>query len=61
MFSVGIGQLVIILFIVLILFGAGRLPDVMYELGKGVKNFQKALKDDPKENEGKANDEPKDQ
>jgi sec-independent protein translocase protein TatA len=31
---------------VLILFGAGRLPKVMGDLGKGIKNFKNALKEE---------------
>jgi sec-independent protein translocase protein TatA len=44
MFGLGIGELVIILIIVLIVFGAGKLPDIGEGLGKGIKNFRKAVK-----------------
>jgi sec-independent protein translocase protein TatA len=37
-------ELVIILAIVLIIFGAGKLPNVMGELGKGLRNFRKGIK-----------------
>lgn len=39
-------NIIVILFIVLILFGAGKLPKVMGDLGKGIKNFKDALKEE---------------
>ena len=41
-------QLLVILLIVLLLFGAGKLPQVMSQLGKGVRMFKDSLehKDD---------------
>ncbi len=47
--SIGIWQIVLILVIVLILFGAGKLPRVMGDIAKGVKSFKSGLKDDPAE------------
>ena len=44
--SIGIWQVVLILVIVLILFGAGKLPKVMGDVAAGVKNFKKGMKDD---------------
>ena len=44
--SIGIWQVVLVLLIVLILFGAGKLPKVMGDVAKGVKNFKTGLKDD---------------
>ena len=44
--SIGIWQIVLILVIVLILFGAGKLPKVMGDVAKGVKSFKSGLKDD---------------
>ena len=46
--SVGIWQIVLILFVVLILFGAGKLPQVMDDLGKGMKAFKKSLSEEEK-------------
>jgi sec-independent protein translocase protein TatA len=40
-------ELGLIVVLVLILFGAGRLPDVFSQLGKAVKNFKDGQKDDP--------------
>lgn len=42
MFGIGIPELVIILIIILIIFGAGKLPEIGAGLGKGIKNFKKA-------------------
>jgi sec-independent protein translocase protein TatA len=47
--SIGIWQVVLVLLIVLILFGAGKLPKVMGDVAKGVKNFKTGLKDDDEE------------
>lgn len=44
--GISFANILIILFIVLILFGAGKLPKVMGDLGKGIKNFKDSLKDD---------------
>jgi sec-independent protein translocase protein TatA len=44
--SIGIWQVVLILLIVLILFGAGKLPKVMGDVAKGVKSFKAGMKDD---------------
>jgi sec-independent protein translocase protein TatA len=43
--GIGPTELIIILFIVLILFGAGKLPEIGGALGKGIKNFKKASKE----------------
>ncbi len=47
--TVGPWQIVLILLIILILFGAGRLPQVMGDLGKGIKNLKKTMKEDEEE------------
>jgi sec-independent protein translocase protein TatA len=50
MFGLGYQELLLILVIVLILFGAQRLPDLARSLGSSVKEFKKGvneLKDDP--------------
>jgi sec-independent protein translocase protein TatA len=44
--SIGIWQIVLILLAVVVLFGVGRLPSVMGDLGKGIKNFKKGLTDE---------------
>ena len=47
--SVGIWQLVIILVIILLIFGAGKLPRVMGDIGKAVKSLKDGLKEDEKQ------------
>jgi sec-independent protein translocase protein TatA len=43
--GLGIWELLIILFIVLIIFGAGKLPEIGAGLGKGIGNFRKATQE----------------
>lgn len=42
--SIGVFQLLLILVIVLIVFGSGKLPNVMGDLGKGIRKFKEELK-----------------
>jgi sec-independent protein translocase protein TatA len=44
MFGLGIGELLVILVIVLIIFGAGKLPEIGEGLGRGIRNFRKEVK-----------------
>ena len=43
--NIGMGELIIILVIVLVIFGAGKLAQVGDALGRGIANFRKASKD----------------
>ncbi len=43
MFGLGVGELVIILVIVLVIFGAGKLPELGEGLGRGIKGFRKEI------------------
>ena len=43
--SIGMPELIIILLIVLLLFGAKKIPELMSGLGKGVKSFKKGMKE----------------
>ena len=45
MFGLGTTELIIILVLVLIIFGAGKLPQVGGALGKGLRNFKEGVKD----------------
>jgi len=45
MFGLGPWELIIILVIVLVIFGAGKLPEIGSGLGKGIRNFKKATKE----------------
>lgn len=44
--SLGVPELFVILMIVIVLFGASRLPQIGKGLGEGIKNFKKGLKGD---------------
>jgi sec-independent protein translocase protein TatA len=50
MFGLGATELIIILVIVLVIFGAGKLPKVMKDMGKGVKSFKDAMAEEEKAN-----------
>lgn len=54
--SVGIWQLFLILIIVFVLFGAGKLPKVMGDIGKGVHNLREGLKEGSTESQAKKTD-----
>ena len=45
--SIGIWQVILVLAIILILFGAGKLPRVMGDLAKGIKNFREGMQEQP--------------
>lgn len=47
--GVGIPELIIILVIILLLFGASRLPEIGRGLGKGIKNFKDSTRDPAKD------------
>ena len=42
MFGIGMPAMIIILIIVLVIFGAGRLPEIGAAMGKSIKNFKNA-------------------
>jgi sec-independent protein translocase protein TatA len=49
MFGIGMPELIVILIIVLIIFGAGKLPEIGSGIGKGIRNFKKATEEKPEE------------
>jgi len=49
--SIGPLQIILILVIVLVVFGAGKLPNVMGDVGKGVRNLKKGIRGDDEEEE----------
>ena len=52
--SIGPGELLLIAFVALLVFGAGRVADIGKGLGQGIRNFKEGLKDggedEPKKN-----------
>lgn len=51
--GISVWQLLIVLLIILVLFGGGKLPQVMSDLGKGLKSFKDGMKDTKDENNDK--------
>lgn len=49
MFGLGMPELIIILVIVFLIFGAGKLPEIGAGIGKGIKNFKKASREEEPE------------
>jgi sec-independent protein translocase protein TatA len=45
MFGLGLSELLVILVIILIIFGAGKLPEIGGGIGKAIRNFQEATRD----------------
>ena len=43
--NLGTGEIILILLIVLIFFGAKKIPELAQGLGKGIREFKKAVKD----------------
>ena len=44
--SLGVPELIIIFLIIVVLFGASRLPQIGRGLGEGIRNFKKGMKTD---------------
>jgi sec-independent protein translocase protein TatA len=47
MFGIGMPELIVILVIVVLIFGAGRLPEIGAGIGKAIRNFKTSIKDTP--------------
>lgn len=45
MFGLGTSELILILLVVFVIFGAGKLPELGSGLGKAIKNFKRASSD----------------
>lgn len=46
--SLGTTELLLVLVIVFVIFGAGKLPQVMKDVGRGIKGLKSGLKDEEK-------------
>jgi sec-independent protein translocase protein TatA len=60
MFGIGMPELIIILVIILIIFGAGKLPEIGAGMGKAIRNFRgESDKEEKKKDPEKIEDEKK--
>ena len=46
--GVGLREILIIVLIIIVLFGAKKIPELMRGMGSGIKEFKEAVKDDDK-------------
>jgi sec-independent protein translocase protein TatA len=52
MFGIGVPELVIIMVVALVLFGPGKLPEIGAALGKGIRDFKRAIGGEDDESQG---------
>lgn len=45
MFNIGMGEMIIVAVVALFVFGPGKLPEVARAVGKGLREFRKAMQD----------------
>lgn len=51
--SLGLPEVIVILFIVILIFGANRLPDIGRGIGRGIRNFKDAMRDGREDEAGR--------
>lgn len=57
--NIGWGELVLIIIVIIVFFGPKRIPDIAQSIGKGIREFRKAMKDVQDEVTKSVNEEPK--
>ena len=58
--SIGVGELLVIFLVILVLFGSKKIPDLAQGLGKGIREFKRAVKDVEDEVKSSISDKTKD-
>ena len=56
MFGMGAGEMALVVIAILLLFGAKRLPEIAQNLGKGIREFKRAMKEEVDDVKGSVND-----
>ena len=57
--NLGVPELLIILLVILVLFGAKKIPDLAKGIGQGIKEFKKGIKDNEDDEKTSENDKKK--
>ena len=52
--QIGFWQIAIVIALVVLLFGRGKISELMGDVAKGIKSFKKGLNDDPNNNNNKS-------
>ena len=56
--SIGIWQIAIVVILVVLLFGRGKISSLMGDVAKGIKSFKKGMSDNPDQSSSSANPDP---
>ena len=54
--SIGFWQIAIVVVLVVLLFGRGKISDLMGDVAKGIKSFKKGMSDDPDSSNNNSDD-----